>query len=101
MSTPAELTPLSPTTLASLLFELASQLHIERARRMALEAALAQRSLLTAQEIEQAGASPTFQQEACSAADQAIRKLLRVLSESPDERVPLRAEAPGTEEGDT
>lgn len=97
---PLELGSLGNETLAALLFELASQLHIERTQRMALEAALAERSVLTAQEIEAAGASDTFRQEAGRAADQAIRKLLRVLSESPDERAPLRAEAPGTAEGE-
>jgi hypothetical protein len=43
--------------------------------------------------IETAGESASFRAAAADAADVSIRKMLRVLSESHDERVPLRAEA--------
>jgi hypothetical protein len=95
MSALAEFGGLDNATLAALTLELASQLHIERTRRLALEAVLSKRGILTAAEIDAAGEDPAFREEASRAADLAIRKLLRVLSESPDERVPLRGEAPG------
>jgi hypothetical protein len=85
---------LDNATLAALLFELASQLHIERTRRLALEAALASSGIVTPAKIEAAAQDASFREEAATAADLSIRKLMRVLSESPDERVPLRAEAP-------
>jgi hypothetical protein len=96
MSTPPGLGELDNTMLAALIFELASQLHLERTHRLALEAALARRGLLAPSEIEAAGENVVFRKESAQAADLAIRKLLRVLSESPDERAPLRAEAPPT-----
>jgi hypothetical protein len=89
-----ELGELDNSKLAGLVFELASQLHIERARRLALEAALASRGVLTPAEIEAAGEDAAFRDRASAEADLAIRKLLRVLSDSADERAPLRAEAP-------
>lgn len=90
---------LDNATLGALLFELASQLHVERTRRLALEAALAQRGVLRPDQIEAAGNEAACVDAARAAADLSIRKLLRVLSESPDERAPLRAEAPGPAEG--
>jgi hypothetical protein len=84
----------SISQLTGLLFELAAQLHVERARRMALEAALLRAGLIAAADIELAGAAPDEQAAATAAADQYVRRLLRVLSDSTDERQPLRAEAP-------
>jgi hypothetical protein len=84
---------LNNATLAALLFELASQLHIERTQRLALQAALTSKGIITSVAIEAAGADAAFREEVGKAADQSIRKLLRVLSESPDERVPLRSQA--------
>jgi hypothetical protein len=89
-----ELGELDNSKLAGLVFELASQLHIERTRRLALEAALASRGMLTPAEIEAAGADAAFRDRASAEADLSIRRLLRVLSDSADERAPLRAEAP-------
>jgi hypothetical protein len=94
MSIPPGFGQLDNSKLGSLVLELASQLHIERTRRLALEVALTQCGMVKLSDIEAAGESPTFRGAADQAADLAIRKLLRVLSESPDERVPLRAEAP-------
>jgi hypothetical protein len=93
MSTSASLGELDNSKLGALIFELASQLHLERTRRLALEAALVQRGVVTAADIEAIGESAAFRHESGEAADLAVRKLLRVLSESADERVPLRAEA--------
>jgi hypothetical protein len=62
---------------------------------------LFKRGILAASEIDAAGEDAAFREEASRAADLAIRKLLRVLSESADQRVPLRDEAPGTEHGES
>jgi hypothetical protein len=94
MSIPTEFGQLDNSKLGSLVLELASQLHIERTRRLALEVALTQRGIVKPSDIDAASVSPIFRGEAEQAADLAIRKLLRVLSQSPDERVPLRAESP-------
>jgi len=94
MSTSCGFGELDNDRLAALVFELASQLHIERTRRLALEAALAQRGIVAPTDIETAAGNVAFREEAGKAADVAVRKLLRVLSESPNERAPLRAEAP-------
>lgn len=93
MSGHPELGELDNSKLAGLVFELASQLHIERTRRLALEAALGSRGLTPA-EIEAAGQEAACRDRASAEADRSIRKLLRVLSDSADERAPLRAEAP-------
>jgi hypothetical protein len=85
---------LDNATLTALVFELASQLHIERTRRLALEAALASDGILTSAQLQAASESASLREESGKAADLSIRKLLRVLSESPDERVPLRSETP-------
>ena len=42
--------------------------------------------------LRQMGEQAALREQAANAADQSIRKLLRVLSDSKDERVPLRAE---------
>jgi hypothetical protein len=93
MSAHPEFGELDNAKLAALLFELASQLHIERTRRLALESALASSGAVTPAMIETAGGTASFRATSADAADLSIRKLLRVLSESNDERVPLRAEA--------
>ena len=93
MSAHPEFGELNNATLAALVFELASQLHIERTHRLALQAALASSGIVTPSTIEAAGEDAAFREEVGKAADQSIRKLLRVLSESPDARVPLRTEA--------
>jgi hypothetical protein len=100
MSALPEFGSLDNATLAALTLELASQLHIERTRRLALEAVLSKRGILTSSEIEAAGEDAAFREQASREADLAIRKLLRVLAESADERAPLRGEAPGTERGE-
>ena len=101
MSAPVELGRLDNSKLAALIFELASQLHVERARRLALEAALVARGTLSESDIEAAGSDAAFRRTAAEAADFAVRRLLRVLSESSDERGPLRGEAPAPERGDS
>lgn len=101
MSAPAEFGGLDSAMLGALIFELASQLHIERTRRLALEAALTDAGVLAPATIEQTSERAALREQAAKAADQSIRKLLRVLSDSKDERVPLRAEGGGGSGGDT
>jgi hypothetical protein len=100
VSAPPEFGGLDNAILGALIFELASQLHVERTRRLALEAALADAGVVAPAAIEKAGEQAPFRERAAVAADQSIRKLLRVLSDSKDERIPLRAES-GTPTGDT
>jgi hypothetical protein len=100
MSARPEFGGLDNATLGALVFELASQLHVERTRRLALEAALAAAGLIAPGAIESAGEQAAFREVAARAVDESIRKLLRTLSESKDDRTPLRAES-GTPIGDT
>jgi hypothetical protein len=92
VSTHSEFGGLDNATLGALLFELASQLHVERTRRLALEAALAEAGVVAPATIERTGEQAAVHEQAAKAADESVRKLLRVLSDSKDERVPLRAE---------
>lgn len=80
--------------VAALVLELAAQLHVERTRRLALEAALSERDVLAPAQIEAAGERPAVREATARAADEAVRRLLRILAESSNERTPLRAEAP-------
>jgi hypothetical protein len=91
---------LNNATLAALLFELASQLHIERTQRLALQAALTSKGIITSVAIEAVDADAAFREELGNAADQSVSKLLRVLSESLDERVPLRSQASHVSNGE-
>lgn len=100
MSAHSEFGGLDNATLGALILELASQLHVERTRRLALEVALAEAGIVALAAIEKAGAHAALREQAAKAADESIRKLLRVLSDSKDERVPLRAES-GRATGDT
>jgi len=78
--------------LTGLVFELASQLHVERARRIALEAVLQKAGLLSDAAIEEAGAAPDTRAATAAALDRAMFGLMRVLTESADPRAPLRKE---------
>ncbi len=77
--------------LAGLVFELAQQLHVERARRMALEAALMRAGLIDMDAIVAAEAAGRG--ESAAAAEEAVARLMRVLTECGDAKAPLRAEA--------
>jgi hypothetical protein len=97
MSTPAQFGTLDGATVAALLLELAAQLHIERARRLALETALADRGILAPAQTAAAAETLACRDALARAADESVRRLLRILSESADDKVPLRAEAPRAE----
>jgi hypothetical protein len=101
VSAPEEFGELDSSRLAALIFELASQLHIERSRRLALEAVLVRRGVLAAAEIDALVEDAAWRRQASEAADLAVRKLLLVLSESDDARAPLRAEAPASQPGES
>lgn len=94
MSVPAEFGEISASKLAGLIFELASQLHVERARRLALEARLEALGVVTPESIESTAGDSRLRAASEAAADASIRALLRILSEATDERTPLRGEAP-------
>jgi hypothetical protein len=79
--------------LAALVFELSSQLHAERHRRMALERALVAKGVVGEAEIAALADDQAFLGTAREAADRSLRKLLRILSEDGDRRAPLRKEA--------
>lgn len=76
--------------LTAMVFELAAQLHEERARRMALEAALIASGALAADGVEAAAAAPAHRDAAQGAAAAAVEALLRSTFENPDPRTPLR-----------
>ena len=80
--------------LAGLIFELASQLHEERARRQGLEAQLAEAGALDPAALDALVDDPAFRDGSRAAADGSIRRLLRILEEDGGPEGPLRAEAP-------
>ena len=100
MSTPIEFGHLDTSTVTALIFELAAQLHVERTARLALQSALLAQGLLTDREIESIGEDSRFKRHMSDAADKAVRRLLRTVLESSDERAPLRAEAPKSSPGE-
>ncbi len=79
--------------LTGLVFELASQLHAERARRLALEEELAAAGVLAAD--WESGFAPTerYRVRCQEALDDSMQRLLQIMAESADPRVPLRGEA--------
>ena len=79
--------------MAALLLELASQLHVERQRRMALETLLQRQGLFDPATLDALAADPGFNQQAGAALDASLRRLLRIMTERGDPRGPLRAEA--------
>lgn len=80
-----------PERLTGLLFELASQLHIERAQRIALEVALERAGVLDAKATEALAGDAELRARSTAALDQSMAKLLRVLMQHADDRAPLRA----------
>jgi len=83
----------SRDTLAALILELAAQLHVERARRMALEAALEKAGLLPQDAVSAAGRDEGFRSDAQAALDEALEKLLSIVTEDGPPQHPLREEA--------
>ncbi|HKZ73845.1 MAG TPA: hypothetical protein VJ011_07270 [Steroidobacteraceae bacterium] len=79
--------------LAGLVFELASQLHVERAQRLALEAALVEAGVLAPAACERLLADAQLRRRTQDALEQSMAKLLRVITERADPRAPLRPES--------
>lgn len=77
-----------PTRLAALVFELASQLHVERAHRIALEQALLAAGVITPERLRQAEGNA--RDATSQALDRSVRALMQVMSESDNPRMPLR-----------
>jgi hypothetical protein len=76
--------------LAALIFELASQLHVERVRRLALETAMIRAGLISETGLESLADDDAFIARSRAALDEAMDKLMRVLTENADPRMPLR-----------
>ncbi len=85
--------------LAGLVFELASQLHIERSHRLALEAALIRSGALSAEALAATGDSTEFLDRAREELDRSMAKLMRVVMENGDVRTPLKADGSSKTEG--
>jgi hypothetical protein len=86
--------------LAGLVFELASQLHVERAQRVALQAVLEKSGLTDAATIQALASDPDVQRRIHDLLEDSIAKLLRVLAEDVDPRRPLRDDGNRNSEGD-
>ena len=76
--------------LTGLVFELASQLHVERAQRVALQVALEKAGLIDAATLQSLASDAALQRRNREMLEESIAELLRVLSESADPRRPLR-----------
>jgi hypothetical protein len=76
--------------LAELVFELAQQLHVERARRIALEQALIARGAVTAAAIEETAAAAVARDPARAQLDRSLERLMRILEASGGPEAPLR-----------
>ena len=88
----AYLQDVTPDKMAALLFELASQLHVERQRRIALETALTRAGTLVPGALDTLGEDEAVIEAGRTALDLALRRLLRIMTETGDARGPLRAE---------
>ncbi|WP_077145565.1 hypothetical protein [Sphingopyxis sp. KK2] len=82
----------APDQIAALVFELASQLHVERQRRIAIETQLARAGLLDIEAVDQAATDNEVRERGRAELDDALRRLLRIVTETGDPRGPLRAE---------
>ena len=80
-------------TLAALVFELASQLHEERVRRVALEQVLTDGGF-DLSGVEALAEDTAFRDRSRAAADLSIRRLLRLLEGDGPPEGPLRSETP-------
>jgi hypothetical protein len=89
MSTPSFPAP-DTDRLAGLVFELASQLHVERAQRVALEAVLVKNGLIAADAKERMTDDVECHRRTVEALEESMSKLMRVLTERTDPRTPLR-----------
>lgn len=82
-----------PDRLAQLLMEVASQLHAERQRRIALEVTLERAGLLKPGALDAMAGDSEARGRAQVSLDASLRRLLRIMAEQGGPRAPLRAEA--------
>ena len=87
------LTSASVDQVAAMVLELASQLHVERQRRMALETLLLRQGALDAAAFDAMAEDGTFMAAARAELDVSLRRLLRIVTETGGPSGPLRAEA--------
>lgn len=83
------------------IFELASQLQVERAQRIALELALERAGVLKSDAIGALAGDPELNARSSEELDRAMAKLLRVITELSDARGPLRHEGLAPAQGGT
>lgn len=76
--------------LTGLVFELASQLHVERVQRLALQIVLENAGLIDVATLQALASDPELQRRNREALEESIAELLRVLRENADLRRPLR-----------
>ena len=76
--------------LGEVVLELAQQLHVERARRIALEQALADRGLLDRAAIDAAASSAAAQDASRRELDASLERVLRIMTASGGPEAPLR-----------
>lgn len=76
--------------LAALVFELASQLHVERQRRIALEMTLQRAGLLQSDTLDSLAGDDEIVGESRSQLDGALCRLLRIMTENGERQSPLR-----------
>jgi len=79
--------------MAGVIFEVAAQLHEERAARLALQSALLSAGLLDGSAIAAAAVQPSTRAGSKAELDRSLASLLRVLVQRDDARAPL-ARAP-------
>lgn len=84
MSAPAPTVPDS-ATLAALVFELASQLHVERARRLALELALRRAGVLVPASMADLDADAEWRRLSTQASEESMARLMRVIADAKED----------------
>lgn len=74
--------PVAPdnAALTAMVLELASQLHVERARRIALELALARAGVVPPDAIAALAIDPEFRRSSQAALDAAMARIMRVIT---------------------
>ena len=75
--------------MAGVIFELAAQLHEERAARLALQSALLTAGVLDAGAVAAAAGQPSTRNDAKAELDRSLASLLRVLTQRDDVKAPL------------
>jgi hypothetical protein len=84
------LRPADLDKLAELVFELAQQLHVERARRIALEQAMAAKGVLAPAAIDEAADAAAAREASRAQLDRSLERLMRILESAGGPEAPLR-----------